>query len=366
MFLLYHNRMVTPHNIYIHVPFCASKCNYCAFFSRACATPNWDAYADGIIREIQYWAEILGHINVPTVFFGGGTPSLMPVGIFQKIMDALRSAFNLDSQCEITLESNPGTIDATKLDEFIQSGVTRISIGVQSFDDEKLKFLGRRHDAATARKFLDLAMARGVRVSADFIYGLPGDNVRDMVQLCRDINSIGLPHCSLYELSIEPGTPFATMNLQMPTNDEMANMYNAISDNLNIPRYEVSNYATPGNECLHNLYIWDGAPYIGIGRGAAGRVLVDGAWYEQLGAGAGLKKISNEVRAIERVITGMRTIRGVALDTDTKKVINMDYVNSHPDLLRCTSDNRISATRNGMLILDNVICDMIKEAPNAA
>ena len=281
-------------------------------------------------------------------------------------MSCLSCSLNLDSRCEITLESNPGTIDATKLDEFIKSGVTRISIGVQSFDDEKLKFLGRRHDAATARKFLDLAMARGVRVSADFIYGLPGDDVRDVVQLCHDINSIGLQHCSLYELSIEAGTPFATMNLQMPTNDEMANMYNAIADNLNIPRYEVSNYATSGNECLHNLYIWDGAPYIGIGRGAAGRVLIGGVWYEQMGAGARFEKISNKSRAVERVITGMRTIRGVALDTDTKKVINMDYVNSHPDLLRCTSDNRVSATRDGMLILDNIICDMIKEAPNAA
>ena len=91
--------MIAPHNIYIHVPFCASKCNYCAFFSRACAAPDWDAYADGIIREIKHWAEILGRINVPTVFFGGGTPSLMPVGIFQKIMNALRGAFNLDSRC---------------------------------------------------------------------------------------------------------------------------------------------------------------------------------------------------------------------------------------------------------------------------
>ena len=135
--------MTFAHNIYIHVPFCISKCNYCAFFSRACATPDWDSYTNGIIREIDYWTEKLGKIDVPTIFFGGGTPSLMPTEYFAKIMNQLYAKFNIEPDTETTLESNPKTIDSKRLDEFISLGVNRISIGVQSLNDDELKFLGR-------------------------------------------------------------------------------------------------------------------------------------------------------------------------------------------------------------------------------
>lgn len=351
--------MIPPHNIYIHVPFCISKCNYCAFFSRACENPDWHEYENNILREIAHWAQLLGRMHVPTVFFGGGTPSLMPVKTFENIMSALRNLFDVDSDCEITLESNPGTIDDEKLAGFIDAGMNRLSVGVQSLDDTKLQFLGRRHNARTALNLLNAAVARNIRVSADFIYGLPGDTVSDVIKLCGDINSLGLNHCSMYELTLEPGTPFANMQLQMPSNDEMADMYNAVGDNLSIPRYEVSNYATPGNECKHNMNVWDGAPYVGIGRGAAGRVLIDDVWYEQLGGGARFEKLSPGARAIERVITGLRMVRGVGLDKDVKKIINMDYVHAHGDLIRTTANNRLAATPRGMLVLDDIILNLV-------
>lgn len=351
--------MQLPHNIYVHVPFCMSKCNYCAFFSRACINPDWDTYANNIISELEHWGALMGRISVPTIFFGGGTPSLMPAHIFARIIDKINSEFNIYTDCEITLESNPGTIDKNKLNEFINIGVNRLSVGVQSFDDEKLKFLGRRHSVCDAMNLINVADGAKIRVSADFIYGLPGDNVTDVIQMCNQINNLGITHCSMYELTIEPSTPFGKMNLDMPSNDTMADMYNAIDDTLKLHRYEVSNYATPGNQCRHNVNVWDGAPYIGIGRGAAGRVIIDGQWYEQMGNGEKFVPISNATRAIERVITGLRTTRGVYLDTDVQKIINMDYVRANPDLFVQNPDNRIAVTKRGMLILDDIVLNTV-------
>ena len=352
--------MIVPHNIYIHVPFCASKCNYCAFFSHACKNPDWHDYEKNIINEIEFWADTLGSISVPTIFFGGGTPSFMPNKTFNNIIQTLTSKFKLSSDCEITLEANPGTIDEYKLNSFIQIGVNRLSIGVQSLNDNTLQFLGRRHDTKTAIKLIETVQKKPIKLSADFIYGLPDETVSDIIETCKNINSLGLTHCSMYELTIEPGTPFSKMNLQMPSNDEMADMYCAISETLHLPRYEVSNYATPGNECIHNLNIWDGQAYIGIGQGAAGRILIDNQWYEQMGGGKKFEKLSTTARAEERIITGIRQVRGVYLDSQVKKIINMQYVKSNPDLFQFTSDDRLAATEKGMLILDDLTLNLVR------
>ena len=352
--------MIQPHNIYIHVPFCLSKCNYCAFFSRACAEPDWDKYEESIINEILYWAQKLGKISIPTIFFGGGTPSLMPIKTFENIINTIKSCFDLDNQCEITLESNPGTLDKNKLSDFVKAGINRLSIGIQSLNDDKLKFLGRIHNATQAINLLHDAQNLGLRVSADFIYGLPHETRQDIINICKDINSLGLSHCSMYELTIEPDTPFGKMNLQMPSNEEMAEMYMAISENLNLPRYEVSNYAANGQECRHNQNVWDGEPYIGIGQGAAGRILIDDIWYEQMGNQQKFEKISNQVRAIEKLITGLRQVRGIKLDSDTEKIINFDFVTNNPELLKVTSQNRLAATEKGMLILDDLLINLTR------
>ena len=348
-----------PHNIYIHVPFCMSKCNYCAFFSHACAAPDWEKYTSDICSEIVYWAQKLGKIDVPTIFFGGGTPSLMPTKCFAQIINTIHDNFNVDTDAEITLESNPGTLDRGRLGEFAQFGVNRLSVGVQSLNDDKLKFLGRRHNADDAIRLLDDAHNMGLRVSGDFIYGLPGENVDDVINTCKQINQLGLQHCSMYELTIEAGTPFGRMNLDMPDNDTMAQMYMAISDNIAPTRYEVSNYAVPGNECRHNQNVWDGDAYIGIGIGAAGRVFIDGTWYEQMGGGAQFDPMTTDARAIEKVITGMRTIRGCKLTPDVNHVINTDWINANSDLVKI-QNNRVAVTDSGMLVLDNVITKMVK------
>ena len=336
-----------------------SKCNYCAFFSHACANPDWRKYTDGILSEIDYWANKLGKIDVPTIFFGGGTPSLMPTNYFAEIMARIRNCFNVATDAEITIESNPGTLNAKRLDEFITAGVNRLSIGVQSLNDTELQFLGRRHNVADALRLIDSAQNRNIRVSADFIYGLPDHTTKSVEKLCHDINKIGLTHCSMYELTIEPNTPFGKMNLTMPSNDEMAEMYNVIDNTLFLPRYEVSNYAAPGHECRHNQNVWDGGAYIGIGRGAAGRVFMNDTWYEQLGDGALFEPLDTHTRTIEKIITGLRTTRGLLLAPDTENALNMEYANLHPELLEI-ANGRIRTTKRGMLVLDDILSNLVK------
>lgn len=351
--------MNCSHNLYIHVPFCMSKCNYCAFFSRACSNPDWQKYANDICDELNFWSEKLGKINIPTIFFGGGTPSLMPVEFFEQIMNCINERFTVLPDCEITLESNPGTIDKNKLIDFVSNGVNRLSVGVQSLKDEELVFLGRRHNVVQSLNLLDSAQEMNLRVSADFIYGLPNHNVESVINLCKQINALGLKHVSMYELTIEENTPFGKMNLKIPDNDTMAEMYNAIGENLNLPRYEVSNYALENEHCKHNVSIWNGDAYIGIGHGGAGRVCLNGIWYEQKGNHELFEKMSDETRATEKILTGLRTMRGVKLTQDVKNMINFAWVNTHKDLVEIDGEY-LHTTANGLLILDDLTLDLIK------
>lgn len=283
---------------------------------------------------------------------------MMPTNYFSEIIARIHNRFDVAPRAEITIESNPGTLDAVRLDEFIAAGVNRLSIGVQSLNDDELGFLGRRHNVADAMRLLDAAMARNIQVSADFIYGLPGHNAKTVEKLCRDINKIGLTHCSMYELTIEPNTPFGKMNLDMPTNDEMADMYNTVGDTLAIPRYEISNYATPGHECQHNQNVWDGGAYIGIGRGAAGRVFINNTWYEQLGVGERFNAMTARARATEKILTGLRQTRGLLLAPDVENALDFEYIKQNPELVEI-AHNRVHATKRGMLVLDDLILNLV-------
>ena len=301
----------------------------------------------------------MGAAKVPSVFFGGGTPSLMPVKNFDKIINYLNRHFSIENKAEITLESNPGTIDMDKMKDFQSAGVNRLSVGVQSLDDEKLKYLGRRHSAHDAIQAIKDAQKLNLRVSGDFIYGLPGETAKTIKQICNEINKLGLQHCSLYELTIEDGTPLAKSGPIMPCNDTMAQMYTTIQETLALPRYEVSNYATDGNECRHNQNVWDGGAYIGIGKGAAGRVHIDNTWYEQRGGGVLFEQMTDTDRAVEKIITGLRTMRGVRLTDDVKNAINMDTVKSMQGLVQINND-RLCATDAGILVLDDIVVKIVR------
>ena len=444
--------MQMPHNIYLHVPFCAQKCAYCAFYSVACAA-DWPAYADKMISEIEWWGKVIGQSEFPscggvprsggvvcediqhperpprlfcslpltknpplhrrgtcpTIFFGGGTPSLMPTDIFKKIMDAIRINFDIAPDAEITLESNPGTLDAARLREFAAAGINRLSIGVQSFDDAELKFLGRIHTATDAINLVRAAQHMGLRVSGDFIYALPNQSVAAVEKTCRGILDLGLTHASLYELSIEPGTPLAARGIKKIDNDLSAEMFDTIGAILSdrLPRYEVSNYAASGHECRHNQNIWAGDPYIGIGPSAAGRPFIDGVWYEQSNpanlktwliypptdalcastppkgevmvesgllplwgesasasvaprepVGGQLIAMSDRTRAVEKIITGLRTKRGVVVTPDVAAAIDLKFIEQNPDLFIRNHMN-LSLSETGLLILDNILVHLI-------
>jgi oxygen-independent coproporphyrinogen-3 oxidase len=354
--------MAIPHNLYIHVPFCASKCNYCAFYSTVC-TPDWAGFAAGIIRDIEYWSDRLGRPVVPTIFFGGGTPSLMPAEIFAQIMAAARAGFDIAPDAEITMEANPGTLDSTRLQEFSGIGINRISVGIQSLDDKVLKFLGRGHSADDARELVRAAQNLGLRVSGDFIYGLPGQNLCDVQKMCSDILDMGLSHASVYELSVEPETPFAKQKIQVPSNEAMAEMYQAVGERLAgvLPRYEISNYAASGHECRHNQNIWAGEPYIGIGPAAAGRVLIGGQWWEIESSKSKERRaqvMDNKTRAVEKVITGLRTVRGVKLGDDARSVIDWDFVSQNPKYFRQVS-GALCIANEYLILLDGLLPKII-------
>lgn len=350
--------MIKAYNLYIHTPFCISKCKYCAFFSKAVINPDWDSFTNNILNELDYWKNKLGKLTISTIFFGGGTPSLIPCQYFEKIINNIQTNFILEPNTEITIEANPKTIDEQKLINLRQMGINRISIGIQSLDDEKLRFLGRTHTTKDALVLLETANKLNFRTSGDFIYGLPDENIETIQQICTDINKLGLKHCSMYELTIEPNTPFGKMNLQLPNNIEMAKMYTIIPKFLKLNRYEISNYSIIGEECKHNQNVWDGQPYLGIGRGAAGRVFYKNAWYEQMGNNELFSPLSNKQRAIEQIITGLRTAKGVRLTDDIKSVIDVNFIESCDDLLY--DNDRLKTTDKGALVLDTLIQKVIK------
>ncbi|MCL2369155.1 MAG: radical SAM family heme chaperone HemW [Alphaproteobacteria bacterium] len=313
--------MTAPHHLYIHVPYCASKCHYCAFYSTVCA-PDWDVYADGIIKDFDKYKDF----QIKTIFFGGGTPSLIPTDVFKRIMDAAYANFDVAHGAEITLESNPGTLCEKRLKEFIASGVNRLSVGVQSLSDTELKFLGRTHTTTDAIKLIHHAKDAGITISADFIYGLPRHDVNHIKKLCAEIKKLNLNHISMYELTIEENTKLAHENIVLPDNDVMADMYLEIGQHFK--RYEVSNY---GASCMHNSGIWDGEPYIGIGDGAHGRLFISGEWFDMNNI-----FISEKDRAIEKIIMGMRTAKGVLLTNDVHNAIDWGYVNDNKNLFIIT------------------------------
>lgn len=348
-----------PHNIYIHVPYCKSKCKYCAFFSRPCESPDWESFTKDICNEIFYWGNRLGHVCVPTVFFGGGTPSLVPQRHLEKILGTINKNFTIENDAEITLESNPATLDKNKLMDLKSLGINRLSVGAQRFNDSELLFLGRMHTCSDTLQLIKNAQKIDLNLSADFIYGIPNDTAKTVKKLCTEINNLGLQHCSLYELTIEKNTPLAEMNLDMPNNEEMATMYQTITEFLSLPRYEISSYAHKNHECTHNKNIWSGKPYIGIGQGAAGRILINDTWFEQQGANEVFEALTENQRATEKLLTGLRTIYGCQLTQDVKNVIDIDWIKNNPEYIKI-SNNRICATEHGFLILDNLITNVVK------
>lgn len=261
--------------VYVHIPFCVKKCDYCDFVSYACAE-RLGAYVDALLAEIKLTSAALPRVAADTVFFGGGTPSLLTGAQFMRILDALRGAFPIAPDAEITVETNPGTASAEKLAAYCKAGANRLSIGLQSTDDALLAVIGRIH---TAAQFLDtLADARKAgfgNVNADVMHGLPGQTIGQYLDTLRRVVDLGVEHVSAYALILEEGTPLFRRveagEVASPDPDLVADMQDAGAEYLEkdgFCRYEISNYTKTGFYCRHNWNYWDNGEYIGIGAAA--------------------------------------------------------------------------------------------------
>jgi oxygen-independent coproporphyrinogen-3 oxidase len=267
-----------PFGLYMHVPFCAQKCPYCDFNTYATPAAPEDAYADALKREVERYAsdERFSGRPVSTVFFGGGTPSLLSPQIITRILDGVRANFEVVEGAEVTLEANPSGVSLEKFQGYQSAGVNRISFGVQSFQQGALSLLGRDHTVNEALSAIEVTRQAGFKnISLDLIYGLPGQTLLDLEADLKSAMALPIEHLSAYALTIEQGTPFYQRKerglLHQASDDLVAQMMDLIPEYLRLrgfERYEISNFAKPGFESRHNSSYWLGDDYLGIGAGA--------------------------------------------------------------------------------------------------
>ncbi|WP_082532636.1 radical SAM family heme chaperone HemW [Pelomonas sp. Root1237] len=323
-----------PLALYVHLPWCLRKCPYCDFNSHevkdgALAVDTAEAYLAALRADLEAALPLIWGRPVISIFIGGGTPSLFnPEQIAQLISD-IRARLPLEPGCEITLEANPGTFERERFKGFRQAGVTRLSVGVQSFDDAQLKTLGRVHSATQAREALTEAAGAFETFNLDLMYALPGQTLDDLSRELDEALSFNPPHLSIYHLTIEPNTVFATRTPEhLPDPDlasDMLDLITARTGATGLSRYEVSAYARDGHRCLHNLNYWQFGDYLGIGAGAhsklsfPNRVLRQVRWREPAAFMAQANKVSNEHEVarkdlpFEFMLNALRLKEGVTL-----------------------------------------------------
>ncbi|MES2098074.1 MAG: radical SAM family heme chaperone HemW [Pseudomonadota bacterium] len=270
--------MTEPLALYVHWPFCVSKCPYCDFNSHVRDSVDQAMWRDALLADLHHEAAELPGRRLGSIFFGGGTPSLMPPETVAAVLNAAEKAWGFEPGIEITLEANPSSVEAARFGDLAAAGVNRVSLGLQALDNEALHFLGRAHDVAEGLAALDTAQAAFDRVSFDLIYARPGQGLADWHGELTRALSFGTEHLSLYQLTVEPGTRFATEEregrLALPDPDFAADLFEltrATTVRAGLPAYEISNHARPGSESRHNLTYWRYRDYAGIGPGAHGR-----------------------------------------------------------------------------------------------
>ncbi len=269
--------------IYVHWPFCAAKCPYCDFNSHVSETIDHAAWRDAYAREIAFYADLTKGRTVTSVFFGGGTPSLMAPETARLVVDEIQRHWRISNDCEITLEANPTSVEIGKFRDFKNAGINRVSMGVQSLIEKDLSFLGRKHDAGEARAAIETAAMVFDRYSFDLIYARPGQSVAAWEAELGEALTMAGDHLSMYQLTIEKGTPFymshARGDFKIPDEELAGDLYEATQEIMAVagmPAYEISNHAKPGGESRHNMTYWRYTDYVGIGPGAHGRVTQDG------------------------------------------------------------------------------------------
>jgi oxygen-independent coproporphyrinogen-3 oxidase len=281
-------RNALPLSLYVHIPWCVQKCPYCDFNSHeARAGIPEKEYVAALIADLESALPLIWGRRVGSIFFGGGTPSLLSGEAIDELMTAFRSRLPLVPDAEITLEANPGTVEADKFAAFRAAGINRLSLGIQSFNAEHLKALGRIHDDRQAKRAIEIAAAHFDNFNLDLMYGLPGQTLEQALNDVETALSFAPPHLSCYQLTLEPNTAFAAAPPTLPESDNCADMQDAIEARLargensaGYTHYETSAFAQPGRRCLHNLNYWQFGDYLGIGAGAHGKLTLHdrGKW----------------------------------------------------------------------------------------
>jgi putative oxygen-independent coproporphyrinogen III oxidase len=350
-------------SLYIHLPWCLRKCPYCDFNSheQRDAIPE-SAYIDALMRDLESWLPMVWGRPVVTVFLGGGTPSLFSPDAIDRILSGVRSRLKLLPQAEITLEANPGTFEVGRFRGFREAGITRLSIGVQSFSDSQLLRLGRVHDARQALAAVTHALEMFERVNVDLMFGLPGQTIEEASCELDQALRLGVAHVSCYQLTLEPGTSFAARPpAGLPDDDTLAQMQQQLTGQLQaagLERYEVSAYARDGHRCRHNLNYWSFGDYLGIGAGAHGKISsADGitrtarvrhpqAYMADPSANTKISAVAVEDLPFEFMLNGLRLVHGVPVARWNQTTGTA--VGDHPFLLE-----RLSlAQSKGLMALD--------------
>jgi len=379
--------LTSPFAVYVHWPFCLSKCPYCDFNSHVRHGGVDEArFLRAYESEIAATAARVPSRIVSSIFFGGGTPSLMQPSTVQTILDCIGKHWSVAPDVEVTLEANPTSVEATRFRGYRAAGVNRVSLGVQALDDAALKELGRLH---TAQEALDaVAVARSIfdRYSFDLIYARPQQSLDAWAAELRRAIAEAAEHLSLYQLTIEPDTPFFGLHkagkLIVPDEDLARDLYDltqTICSKAGLPAYEISNHARPGAECRHNLVYWRGHDYAGVGPGAHGRLTIDGrrvatatekrpeAWLmrvEETGTGFTVdEKLTSGEAADEYLLMGLRLAEGIdtarysalsGRDLDPKRI----SILRDEGAVETTTDGRLRVTKSGFPLLDAVVADL--------
>ena len=383
-----------PFSLYVHIPYCVSKCPYCDFNSHVVPEIPEVDYRAALIQELNHYA-CTNHWrgrSVQTIFFGGGTPSTFHPSSIGRILESAAALFDIESTCEITLEANPGTVDSGNFAGYRSCGVNRISLGVQSFQPHLLKFLGRMHSADEAVKALQVIGDSGFEnFSLDLIYANPGQTLRDLENDLDTALRFQSPHLSAYNLTIEEGTPFhreyRNGRMRLLSEEEeiaMAELIEERLDHAGLQRYEISNYARPGFHSRHNVNYWQSGDYLGIGAGAhshkqvANRGIYGRRWWNEKNPAHYMSTISKSGQAVadteesdlnraagEYMFSGLRLVEGVCLDAFATR-FGKSAAELYPQIsqwigegLMATDSNRLRLTHRGILVANSIFVHFV-------
>lgn len=375
--------------LYVHWPYCESKCPYCDFNSHVAAAIDAERWVTAYRREIDRVAQSCPDEILSTIFIGGGTPSLMKPQIVEAVIAAATSAWRSTNDLEITIEANPGSVDAARFRSYASAGVNRVSLGIQSLDDTHLRMLGRKHGREDALAAVQIAQNTFSRVNIDLIYARQNQTIDQWERELSEAIGLGTGHMSLYQLTIEDGTVFAQRHKAghlrgLPEDDAAADMFEITQDlcsSAGLPAYEVSNHARPGEECRHNMIYWQAGRYAGVGPGAHGRVHRDGhrvateairdpgQWLravEELGNGEHPgTPLTREDQITEALLMGLRVSDGLPLAQLENAGLALNGWQSRLDLVAEgyleADEELLKATPRGRLLLNSVIGRLLQD-----